>query len=32
VSAHLTSTATRGVVQGNLVDTPNLLLFSSPDE
>jgi subtilisin family serine protease len=32
VSAHLTGTATRGVVQGNLVDTPNLLLFSSPDE
>ena len=31
VSAHLTNTATRGVIQGNLVDTPNRLLFSSPD-
>jgi subtilisin family serine protease len=32
VSAWLTNIATRGVVQGDLVDTPNLLLFSSPDE
>jgi len=31
VSAWLTSNATRGVVQGNLVDTPNLLVYSSPD-
>jgi len=31
VSGWLTTTATRGVVQGNLVDTPNRLLFSSPD-
>jgi subtilisin family serine protease len=31
VSAWLTSNATRGVVQGNLVDTPNLLVYSSPE-
>jgi hypothetical protein len=32
VGAYLTTTATRGVVQGNLVDMPNRLLFSSPEE
>ena len=31
LSAYLTNTATKGVVQGNLVDTPNRLLFSSPE-
>jgi hypothetical protein len=31
VSAWLTSNATRGVVQGNLVDTPNRLVYSSPE-
>jgi subtilisin family serine protease len=31
ISAHLTNIATRGVLQGNLVDTPNLLVFSNPE-